>query len=81
MNQVLLGVLTEETHTNETGALREEEVEEGPARGRPMEVQRCDIEPSESEAPLRRPKPRVSWPAAAKPKSVGRTGVKATGSV
>jgi hypothetical protein len=81
VNQVLLGVLTEETHTNETGALREWGGGGGPARGRPMEVQRCDTEPSESEAPLRRPKPRVSWPAAAKPKSVGRTGVKATGSV
>ena len=81
MNQVRLGVLTEETHTNETGALREEEGKEGPARGRPMEVQRCDTEPSESEVLLRRPKPRVSRPAAAKPKSVGRTGVKATESV
>ena len=81
MNQVLLGILTEETHINETGALREGRREEGPARGCPMEVQRCSTEPSESEAPQRRPKPRVSWPAAAKPKSVGRTGVKATGSV
>jgi hypothetical protein len=30
VNRVLLGVLTEETHTNETGALRDGEREEGP---------------------------------------------------
>ncbi len=33
MNQVLLGVLTEETHTNETGALREGEGRKGPRGG------------------------------------------------
>jgi hypothetical protein len=48
-------------------------------RGRPMEVQRCDIEPSESEVLLRRPKPRVSWPTAAKPQIRRADGRKGTG--
>lgn len=42
-----LGVLTEETHHQRDKGVR---TIAPPARGRPIEVQRCSTEPSESEA-------------------------------
>jgi hypothetical protein len=80
VNQVFLGILTEETHTNETRAPREEVEVEGPRGGvwwkskgaAPNRVKRSVVEASQ---------PGVSWPVAAKPKSVGRAGVETPASV